>query len=342
MRPRLLSLLAATALCTTLSACASSEGTVTRGTVPFQAAENLKRTGNYEAAAQGFATIYAKDSSAVDAAIELAAVERKLGQPENAVELLGKVHKDYPESTSVLSQLGYALIDAGKTEDAVKLFDGLIALDPRNPQGYSGKAVAFDKSGNHLAAQDIYLEAMAAAPDSLTIRNNLAMSLILNGEPHEAITVLEPVYEAGKSNPTIRQNLALAYGLTGNEARALELNLRDLPPEQAKENLRFYKKYLRQYNIKRKASGIGFKDTSDTVKKKLSLVKPKPAAPKPQAMEAEITEPQIAGGPPPEARPVKPKPEAPEPAAAAPQATGNNAVLATGNGLGGTQLRTGR
>jgi hypothetical protein len=41
----------------------------------------------------------------------------------------------------------------------------------------------------------------------------------------------------------MRQNLALAYGLKGNEARARELNLRDVTPEQTEENVRFYKHY---------------------------------------------------------------------------------------------------
>ena len=110
---------------------------------------------------------------------------------------------------------------------------------------YNGKAIALDHSGDHAGAQELYRKALALSPDSLLTQNNLAMSMILNGQIDDAIALLETLNKRKDANATVRQNLALAYGLKGNPARARELNLQDVSPEQAEQNLQFYEKYAR-------------------------------------------------------------------------------------------------
>ncbi len=143
---------------------------------------------------------------------------------------------------------GNALIENGKPQEAIIVFDKLIALEPENALAYNGKAVAFDYSGNHLAAQEIYETALALAPDSIPIKNNLAMSLILNHQVKQAIALLEPlVKNSSNREPSInvvRHNLALAYGISGQHEKATRLNLRDLTKEQAQENIRYYESYV--------------------------------------------------------------------------------------------------
>lgn len=172
------------------------------------------------------------------AGCEQLAVNEKAPQPVIESELLRKN--------------GNALIETGRQQEAVAVFDRLIALDPHNPLAYNGKAVAFDYSGNHLAAQDIYKTALSLSSNSppktiILIKNNLAMSLILNQQPEQAIKLLEPLVRANtENNPQnniMRHNLALAYGVSGKYEKATKLNLQDMTPEQAKENIIFYKNY---------------------------------------------------------------------------------------------------
>lgn len=143
---------------------------------------------------------------------------------------------------------GNALIESGKPQEAIIVFDKLIALDPENALAYNGKAVAFDYSGNHLAAQEIYETALTLSPDSVAIKNNLAMSLILNHQVKQAIALLEPmVKKGGRGDPSmnvVRHNLAMAYGISGQHEKATRLNLRDLTKEQAQENIRYYESYV--------------------------------------------------------------------------------------------------
>ncbi len=164
--------------------------------------------------------------------------------------------------SELLRKNGNALIESGKQQEAVVVFDKLIALDPQNALAYNGKAVAFDYSGNHLAAQELYQTALSLSPNSLQIKNNLAMSFILNNQIKQAIKLLEPLVKSSKnkdsSSNIIRHNLALAYGISGQHEKATKLNLRDMTKEQAQENIRFYKNYAAR-NVDK------LKDTKQTI-----------------------------------------------------------------------------
>jgi tetratricopeptide (TPR) repeat protein len=190
--------------------------------------------------------------------------------PLSLIALLAACSPDAKPPTAVQAdsvQSGYALIDAGKPEEAVTLFDRIIAEKPENAAAYTGKGVAFDYAGNHLAAQELYKRALSLSPDSVSIRNDLAMSLILNDQCDEAITLLEELNAQHPGNKTVRQNLALAYGLNNESKKALALNLQDLTPDQAHENMKFYKEYarrLKKLNARDlpARSQIGFQETT--------------------------------------------------------------------------------
>ncbi|MDE3059701.1 MAG: tetratricopeptide repeat protein [Pseudomonadota bacterium] len=208
---------------------------------------------------------------------------RKSGDAGGAVRMLRDAQAKTPEDPDVLLHLGYALIAADEPEEAVNIFDKLLALHPDNALAYGGKAVAFDHAGNHLAAQDLYEKALAITPDSLSLQNNLAMSMILNDQLDQALALLEKLNRR-ESNPTVRQNLAMAYALTGDSKKALALNLETLSPEQAQENMRFYEEYQRRHKTKpahKKQESIGFAETPgimDSMMDKAPADAPAPAS----------------------------------------------------------------
>ncbi len=145
---------------------------------------------------------------------------------------------------TLLRENGKALVESGKAEDAIAVFDQLIEINPQNFMAYNGKAVAFDHAGNHLAAQDLYKTALSISPDSAVVKNNLAMSFILNNQPERAIKILSKLSEDFPDNQKIRHNLAFAYGVSGKLSKAKEINLRDMSAEQAEENNRYYASYI--------------------------------------------------------------------------------------------------
>jgi Flp pilus assembly protein TadD len=212
---------------------------------PMVAAERLEKNGNLAGAAVLYQQAAAKEDAPPAAYSKLAAVLRKQGRSADAVTVLREALLKKPGNTAIMSQLGYALIASGEPQGAVSVFDELTAIEPANAMHYNGKAVAFDNAGNHVAAQEIYQKAMSLSPDSVPIKNNYAMSLILDKKFDEAIAMLEPIAQKEGSNATVRQNLALAYGLKGDSAQAFTINRKDLTPQQAEENQRFYEQYER-------------------------------------------------------------------------------------------------
>ncbi|MEZ5691258.1 MAG: tetratricopeptide repeat protein [Rickettsiales bacterium] len=173
----------------------------------------------------------------------------------------------------IMKKNGNRLIKEEKFKDAIIVFDKMIEMDPYNSPAYNGKAIAFDHAGNHLAAQDLYKMALSLDPQSLSIKNNLAMSLILDNRPSQAIELLEPIIQQHQTDGLInnkdlkiaRHNLALAYGISGSYDKAANINKLDMSAEKVEENTKFYKKYHKNLkNNKTKNNNIGFTIAEDT------------------------------------------------------------------------------
>jgi tetratricopeptide (TPR) repeat protein len=189
----------------------------------------------------------------------------------------------------LLRKNGKLLIESGRSQEAIAAYDKLIALEPQNALAYNGKAIAFDHSGNHLAAQDLYKQALSIDPGSLTIKNNLAMSLILNNQPQQAIALLDPLVKTGGgSTPSakiMRHNLAMAYGISGQYGKATKLNLMDMSTKQAKENISFYKSYSKKHAGAKNVKGKNNKDNNNMNIGFISPDKPETKPPSASAQE---------------------------------------------------------
>lgn len=234
------------AACTPAATSVDQQPTPTAGEQQQNAmalADSMRRSGNLAGAARIYQELAAREDGETTAHIALANIYRKTGNVEGAVAVMREAEKRKPADENVLAGLGYALIAAKDYKEAVDIFDRLTAINHESAIGYNGKAVAFDHAGNHIAAQEIYQKALSLEPGSITIQNNLALSLILDNKPGTAISILEPLAGQSNATPTIRHNLALAYGIKGDMKRAHALNRQDMNDAQADENQFFYEQY---------------------------------------------------------------------------------------------------
>ncbi|MCC2618128.1 beta-lactamase family protein [Aestuariibacter halophilus] len=67
-----------------------------------------------------------------------------------------------------INEAGMALLEHHQWQDAMGLFDALIALFPNAPQAYDSKAYAFLAQGKQAAAQATFAQALALDPDFLS------------------------------------------------------------------------------------------------------------------------------------------------------------------------------
>lgn len=219
-------------------------------------ANNMRKSGNLNGAINIYRNIVSQPNANIMAYIGLSQTYRKMNQPADAVTVMNAAQKRAPDNEKVLKHLGYALIANKDYRQAVNIFDMLTAINHQSIVGYNGKAVAFDHAGNHVAAHEIYQQALKIQPNSITTQNNLAVSMIMNNKPNEAIRILLPLAKQANATNETYHNLALAYGVKGDKKRARGINLKYMKPEQADQNQQFYDHYKEALKAKHKASRV--------------------------------------------------------------------------------------
>jgi Flp pilus assembly protein TadD len=150
--------------------------------------------------------------------------------------------------------LALALLAMGDAPGAMTEIRAALAKRADDPRLYSLMGVAQDMVGRHDLAQQSYRHGIAIAPASVGLRNNYAMSLALSGDYGEAVTKLAEI--AGpQASPRYRLNLALAYGLAGDDAKAAATSREVLDDASVQNNLAYYA-LLRGMDQERRTAAI--------------------------------------------------------------------------------------
>ena len=92
----------------------------------------------------------------------------------------------------------------------------MLAANPADVRALVDKAVALDLQGQHTAAQAIYRQVLATTPDDPATRNDLAMSLMLEGRTAQALETLAPMQNADTAPQRLKINLGILYAATGD------------------------------------------------------------------------------------------------------------------------------
>ncbi|MEI7598320.1 MAG: tetratricopeptide repeat protein [Aestuariivirga sp.] len=173
-----------------------------------------------------------------------------LGQKDEALSVYKKIAEEDPSNAKVAGLYGRKLVAAGKTEQAIPILEGAERGGDTDWRVMSALGSAYDQQGLYKKAREQYSRALASDPQNLVVMNNLAMSYALEGNLKQAETELQAAdaLPRSKSEPRIRQNLALVIGLQGRFDEATKLAQEDLPPEQVQENMAYLKKMLSQPN----------------------------------------------------------------------------------------------
>lgn len=124
--------------------------------------------------------------------------------------------------------------------ESIALYEPLVKANPADAIACAGLGSAWDMSGDHTKAQAVYRAGLAAVPGDIALRSDLGLSLVLGGEPREGANMLLEIAGATNAPPQARHNLALAYGVLGNNEAARRILSLDLPKATVADNLRYY------------------------------------------------------------------------------------------------------
>lgn len=226
-----------------LSACASTprEDPTAPGAPMIQLGRQMLERGEVAAAQNFFMHALEKDPKNFTAQKEMAGTLRRSGNLDSARIYYEAVLEAAPRDAAARRDYGRLLLQLGEVEAARRQLKRAVELNADDAKARAAYGLALDQAGQHKDAQKEYLNALRVEPDNLSTLNNLAYSYLLTQQPQEAIKLLEPRQDAPSAPPSLRKNLALAYGLAGMELDAERVLKRDHGLEETRQRLAFYR-----------------------------------------------------------------------------------------------------
>ena len=175
--------------------------------------------------------ILATDPSNLPALIRAANAQAALGQRDQAARTFGQALAVAPNNNDAALGLGRLKL-AIDPAAASAAFLRVTVRDPRNVAALIDLGIANDLLGRHDEAQQAYRRALDIEPDRVAASVNLGLSLALSKDPEQALRILRPIAFGSMTTPRIRQDLAVALALAGDDAEAASVLHKDIAPPQ--------------------------------------------------------------------------------------------------------------
>ena len=172
----------------------------------------------------GAAKLYAQ----VQAKVQQGNLAEALALAERMVELA-------PRDTGYRMLLADLYLKNGRFVSAEAAFSDVLVLDPVNSRAGLTRALTMIGQGKNGQAM-IELDRLSATASPADV----GLAFALAGQPQRAIEMLEPAARAPDANGRIRQNLALAYALSGDWQKARIVAAQDLSPTELGRRLQHW------------------------------------------------------------------------------------------------------
>lgn len=181
-------------------------------------------------------------------AMNYAQALRAGGRASEAAAVLQRVAARFPMDRQILSAYGKALAETGRLKEAAGVLKG--AHTPERPDWsvLSAQGSVADQMGDHKAAQAFYQSSLRIAPGEPAVLSNLGLSFALSRNLPEAEQALRQANAHPRADARVRHNLALVLALQGNFKEAEEIQLKDMPPDQAAANVATIRQMIAQSN----------------------------------------------------------------------------------------------
>jgi Flp pilus assembly protein TadD len=247
------------------------------------------------------------------------------GDFTSAIDLAEKAVEASPSDATVRGLLANAYFAGGRYASAEAAYGDTLALSPAQPQVALKRALTQIAQGKNAEA----LSGLESARYFLDAAD-YGLAVALAGQPAEAIAVLEPAARAQGADSRVRQNLALAYALSGDWTAARTIAAQDLAPDQVDSRVQQWMSLAKPVRASDQVAAlVGITPAASDPGQPVRLALNQDAA-KYAAAAAPQPEPQVVAAAPAYAEPVAaPAPEPVEVASApVPEPQSNNQAIA--------------
>jgi tetratricopeptide (TPR) repeat protein len=131
--------------------------------------------------------------------------------------------EDTTSALKVYARLGAVLLDAGKLDEAERLYRHVIEQDPPEGEFLVPACVAFLDAGRAPVVLEFLNFGVERSPDSTELKTLLARTLMGMGENAKAVQIANEVLEADPGNTEIRSLVGGAMVSTGETGEAREM-----------------------------------------------------------------------------------------------------------------------
>ncbi len=158
------------------------------------------------------------------AAVNYAKNLKALGAKKEALVILQDASRENPTDRELLSEYGRLALEHDQISTAQALLEK--ADDPVRPDWkvVSARGTVMAKQGRQEEAIQFFERARLLAPEQPTVLNNLAMAYAMNGEAAKAESLLRDAQAKTPDDRRFIHNLALVLGLQGKHAEAEKLS----------------------------------------------------------------------------------------------------------------------
>lgn len=176
-----------------------------------------------EKATEHWGKVYQKSPQDKTAALSYAKNLRAMGQKQAAYEVMQQIAIFAGNDREVAAEYGRLALELDQASLAARAL--AVADDPSKPDWrvISARGTAAAKLGQFDQAVPFFERALALAPGNPTVTNNLAMAYAATGHADKAEDMLRAALEQRPDDVRIRQNLTIVLGLRGEHAKAQEL-----------------------------------------------------------------------------------------------------------------------
>jgi len=230
-------------LATSLVGCAGVEMTPaekeiaeTLGTEAFQPATRSLRdsieTQDLLSQASFWSREYQLNPGDLEAAIKLAAVVRRMGNPNRAIEITQTTRALYPKDPYLVAEYAAALIASERGADALPVIEQALQWQSNYARLWSLRGAALDQAERYADARKSYEKALSITPYDPNILANLGLSHALQGDAKTAEMWLERAVAIPGASESVRQNLDLVRQLRGTQPAPVARNVTAQLPRQ--------------------------------------------------------------------------------------------------------------